>query len=167
MTNFAFQSGKEETGPSPKARHAQTVFVIVILNDFNSQCSASGSILTSIYTYWSSCQEEPCSRSTIFTSCDESQRPRPQGSRGSSPEQKEDNNLGQVRRPFGLSKEGLGANGGKEEGGQNWRIQSNFFIVKASCVSEWKWLQPLLLSAATFAFWVFTFCEFRIVSVVK
>ena len=49
---------------------------------------------------------------------------------------KEDNNLGQVRRPFGLSKEGLGAKGGEEEGGQNWRIQSNFFIVKASCVSE-------------------------------
>ena len=75
-------------------------------------------------------------RSTIFTSCDESQRPRPQGSGGSSPEQKEDNNLGQVRRPFGLSKEGLRAKGGEEEGGQNWRIQSNFFIVKASCVSE-------------------------------
>ena len=72
-------------------------------------------------------EEEPCSRSTIFTSCDESQRPRPQGSRGSSPEQKEDNNLGQVRRPFGLSKEGLRAKGGEEEGGQNWRIQSNFF----------------------------------------
>ena len=52
--------------------------------------------------------------------------PRPQGSGGSSPEQKEDNNLGQVRRPFGLSKEGLGAKGGEEEGGQNWRIQSNF-----------------------------------------
>ena len=82
-------------------------------------------------------EEEPCSRSTIFTSCDESQRPRPQGSEGSSPEQKkEDNNLGQVRRPFGLSKEGLGAKGGEEEGGQNWRIQSNFFIVKASCISE-------------------------------
>ena len=81
-------------------------------------------------------EEEPCSRSTIFTSCDESQRPRPQGSGGSSPEQKEDNNLGQVRRPFGLSKEGLRAKGGEEEGGQNWRIQSNFFIVKASCVSE-------------------------------
>ena len=71
-------------------------------------------------------EEEPCSRSTILTSCDESQRPRPQGSGGSSPEQKEDNNLGQVRRPFGLSKEGLGAKGGEEEGGQNWRIQSNF-----------------------------------------
>ena len=71
-----------------------------------------------------------------MTSCDESQRPRPQGSEGSSPEQKEDNNLGQVRRPFGLSEEGLGAKGGEEEGGQNWRIQSNFFIVKASCISE-------------------------------
>ena len=81
-------------------------------------------------------EEEPCSRSTILTSCDESQRPRPQGSGGSSPEQKEDSNLGQVRRPFGLSKEGLGAKGGEEEGGQNWRIQSNFFIVKASCISE-------------------------------
>ena len=51
MTNFAFQSGKEETGPSPKARHAQTVFVIVILHDFNLQCSASPSILTSILMF--------------------------------------------------------------------------------------------------------------------
>ena len=51
MINFAFQSGKEETGPSQKARHAQTVFVIVILNDFNLQCSASPSILTSILMF--------------------------------------------------------------------------------------------------------------------
>ena len=51
MINFAFQSGKEETGPSPKARHAQTVFVIVILHDFNLQCSASPSILASILMY--------------------------------------------------------------------------------------------------------------------
>ena len=35
-------------------------------------------------------EEEPCSRSTILTSCDESQRPRPQGSGGSSLEQLED-----------------------------------------------------------------------------
>ena len=51
MINFAFQSGKEETGLSPKARLAQTVFVIVILHDFNLQCSASPSILTSILMF--------------------------------------------------------------------------------------------------------------------
>ena len=42
-----------------------------------------------------------------------------------------------MRRPSGLSKEGLRAMGGEEEGsrGENWRIQFNFFIVCTPCVS--------------------------------
>ena len=38
--------------------------------------------------------------------------------------------MGHMRRPKGLSKEGLRAKGGEEEGrerGENWRIQFKFF----------------------------------------
>ena len=63
----------------------------------------------------------------------------------------EDNNLSEVRRPFSLSKEELGAKEGEEEEGQNWRIQSNFFyselvfLVGSGC-SHFHCLQTLSLS---------------------
>ena len=45
--------------------------------------------------------------------------------------------LGSYEEAKGLSKEGLRAKGGEEEGrerGENWRIQFNFFTVETSCV---------------------------------
>ena len=66
-------------------------------------------------------EEEPYSCSSLVNSCDESRRPRPQGSGGSS--------LEQLKDIKGLSKEELGAREEKrrgEMGDENWRIQLNF-----------------------------------------
>ena len=63
-----------------------------------------------------------------------------------------------MRRPKGLSKEGLRAMGGEEEGRERGRTggsSSSFFTVDASCVSEVKVVatnQPLSLSE------LWTFC---------
>ena len=55
-------------------------------------------------------------------SCEDRRRPHPQGSGGSLWEQlEEDINLGHMRRPKGLSKEGLRAKGGEEEGRERGR----------------------------------------------
>ena len=82
-------------------------------------------------------QEEPYSCSSLVNSCDESRRPRPQGSGGSSLEQLEDIK-GQWGGLLGLSKEELGAREEKrrgEMGDENWRIQLNF-LWDASRVSK-------------------------------
>ena len=66
-------------------------------------------------------------------SCEDRRRPHPQGSGGSLWEQlEEDINLGHMRRPKGLSKEGLRAKGGEEEGrerggGRTGGSSSSFF----------------------------------------